>query len=134
MLGYMEAAETSAVAVLIVDDQEPFRAVARRLVGRVDGWRVVGEATSGEDALAQATALRPGLILMDIHLPGISGIEAARRIHQQHPEIAVVLISTYAAEDLPPEADSCAAAGYIRKENLTAVRLRELLERTSRAV
>ncbi len=123
----MGPASPSPVDVLIVDDQDPFRAVARRLVGRVDGWRVVGEAMSGEDALAQTTALHPGVIIMDINLPGISGIEATRLILQRHPDVAVVLVSTYAAEDLPPEADTCGAATYIRKDHLTAARLRELL-------
>jgi two-component system invasion response regulator UvrY len=123
----MVPAHTPPVDVLIVDDQDPFRAVARRLVGRVEGWRVVGEAMTGEDAIAQTSQLQPGVILMDINLPGISGIEATRRIHLRHPDIAVVLVSSYAVEDLPAEASTCGAAAYISKDHLTPARLRGLL-------
>ncbi|GIH79412.1 hypothetical protein Plo01_58410 [Planobispora longispora] len=96
-------------------------------MGLVAGWRVVGEAVSGEEALARVAEARPEVILMDINLPGISGIEATRRIVDEHPGISVVLVSTYAAEDLPPEARTCGAAGYIRKDHLTPSRLREFL-------
>jgi DNA-binding NarL/FixJ family response regulator len=115
------------VDVLIVDDQGQFRAAAKRLVGLVGGWHVVGEAISGEQAVEQAASARPAVILMDINLPGISGIEATRRIVGELPGVTVILVSTYAAEDLPPEADSCGAAAYIRKDHLTPSRLRELL-------
>ncbi|MBO3746838.1 response regulator transcription factor [Streptosporangiaceae bacterium NEAU-GS5] len=112
--------------VLIVDDQAPFRSVARALIRLLPGWRVVGEAATGEDAFTQATTARPAMILMDINLPGISGIEATRRILATAPETKVVLLSTYAAEDLPPDARDCGAIAYIRKDDLTAARLRAL--------
>ncbi len=115
------------VEVLIVDDQSLFRSVARTVVGLAGGWRVVGEAESGEDAVATAAAVRPGVVLMDINLPGINGIEATRRILDHAPGTTVILLSTYAADDLPADAASCGAAGYIRKDNLTPAVLRELL-------
>ena len=87
--------------VLIVDDQRPFRSVARTVVNLVGGWRVAAEAETGEDAVAAAERVRPGVVLMDINLPGISGIEATRRIIASHPGTTVVLLSTYAAADLP---------------------------------
>jgi len=117
-----------AYAVLIVDDQAPFRSAARSLVGLIAGWRVIGEVGSGEDAIETASATRPDLVLMDINLPGISGIEATRRIVAADPGIAVVLLSTYAADDLPEDARSCGAVGYIDKADLTPRRLRALLE------
>ena len=116
-----------AYAVLIVDDQAPFRSAARSLVGLIAGWRVIGEVGSGEDAIETARATRPDLVLMDINLPGISGIEATRRIVAADPGIAVVLLSTYAADDLPEDARSCGAVGYIGKADLTPRRLRTLL-------
>ncbi len=116
----------ATVDVLIVDDQAPFRSVARALVRVLPGWRVVGEAATGEDALDQAATARPGVILMDINLPGISGIEATRRILADAPGTKIVLISTYAADDLPPEARECGAIAYIRKDDLTPARLRDL--------
>src|SRR5882762_10558739 len=82
---------------LIVDDQAPFRSAARSLVGLLGCWRVVGEVASGEDAVAAAASLDPDLVLMDINLPGISGIEATRRIVAADPDVKVVLLSTYAA-------------------------------------
>ncbi|MQA80841.1 MAG: response regulator [Streptosporangiales bacterium] len=114
------------VDVLIVDDQAPFRSVARTLVSLLPGWRVVGEAESGEEALAQADAAHPGVVLMDINLPGINGIEATRRILARAPDTTVVLLSTYAAEDLPPDARTCGARAYVRKDDLTPRLLREL--------
>jgi DNA-binding NarL/FixJ family response regulator len=113
--------------VLIVDDQAPFRSAARSLVGLLGGWRVVGEVASGEDAVGAAASLRPDVVLMDINLPGISGIEATRRIVAADPDVKVVLLSTYAVEDLPADARSCGAAGYIGKADLTPRLLRELL-------
>lgn len=117
---------TSTVDVLIVDDQEPFRSVARTLVRVLPGWRVVGEAATGEDAVAQALATPPTVVLMDINLPGIDGIEATRRILTHSPGVTVALLSTYAAEDLPPGADTCGASAYVRKDDLTPALLREL--------
>jgi DNA-binding NarL/FixJ family response regulator len=102
--------------VLIVDDQMPFRMAARSVVGVTPGFEVVGEATSGEEAVDQVAALHPDLVLMDINMDGISGIEATRRITTDHPGVAVILLSTYDEEDLPADARSCGALGYVHKE------------------
>ena len=102
--------------VLIVDDQMPFRMAARSVVGVTPGFEVVGEAKSGEDAIEQVAALSPELVLMDINMDGMSGIEATRRITDAHPEIRVVLLSTYDADDLPADARTCGALGYVHKE------------------
>jgi len=102
--------------VLIVDDQLPFRMAARSVVGVTPGFEVVGEAKSGEEAVEQAAALHPQLVLMDINMDGISGIEATRRITAENPGIRVVLLSTYDAEDLPADARTCGALGYVHKE------------------
>jgi len=115
--------------VLIVDDQAPFRSVARTLVRMLRGWQVVGEADSGERAVALAGELAPDLVLMDINLPGINGIEATRSILQARPDTLVLLLSTYAAEDLPRDAMDCGATGYVRKDDLTPQVLRGLVER-----
>src|SRR5207342_2788677 len=68
------------VPVLIVDDQAPFRRAARMVVTATPGFDVVGEAESGEEAVELYEALSPGLVLMDINMPGINGIEATRQI------------------------------------------------------
>ena len=74
--------------VLIVDDQMPFRMAARTVVGVTPGFEVVGEAKSGEEAVEQVDALAPQLVLMDINMPGMGGIAAARQITAEHPEVA----------------------------------------------
>lgn len=107
---------SDAVAVLLVDDQAPFRRAARAVVTATPGFDVVGEAESGEAAVEMADELSPGLVLMDINLPGISGIEATRRITAAHPGIVVLLLSTYQAADLPADARDCGAARYVNKE------------------
>ena len=102
--------------VLIVDDQMPFRVAAKSVVGVTAGFEVVGEAKSGEEALEQVAALHPQLVLMDINMDGISGIEATRRITADHPDVRVILLSTYDEEDLPADARSSGALGYVHKE------------------
>lgn len=108
--------EPSPVGVLIVDDQAPFRRAARAVVGATPGFEVVGEAESGEEAVALADDLAPGLVLMDINLPGINGIEATRQITRAHPRVVTVLLSTYREEDLPTGAGDCGAVAYVHKE------------------
>ena len=121
----------SSVRALIVDDQAPFRAVARSLVRLLHGWEVVGEAATGEDAVewfvADGGRAVPDVVLMDINLPGINGIEATRRITAAAPGTRVVLVSTYAQQDLPADARTCGAVAYVSKDDLTPRLLRDLL-------
>jgi DNA-binding NarL/FixJ family response regulator len=97
------------------------------LVSLLKGWHVVGEVATGEDAVLAVGTTSPGIVLMDINLPGISGIEATRQITKAFPSVRVVLLSTYQADDLPADALSCGAAAYVRKEDLTPKVLREIL-------
>jgi len=108
------------VRVLIVDDQRPFRVAAAAVLRRMPGFELVGEAASGEEALAAAAGLAPDLVLMDINMPGLGGVEATRAITAvAHPPV-VFLCSTYQASDLPPDARDTGAAAYIDKEHLGA--------------
>jgi two-component system, NarL family, invasion response regulator UvrY len=115
------------VTVLIVDDQEPFRSAARTLVGFLPGWQVVDEAGTGEDGVRIAAERRPHVVLMDMNLPGINGVEATRQIVEQNPGTHVVLLSTYAKADLPADALDSGAIAYVRKEDLSPRVLREVL-------
>ena len=103
------------VRVLIVDDQEPFRLAARMVVDVTEGFDVVGEAETGEDAVTMAADLAPDLVLMDVNLPGIDGLEATRRILAADGAPVVLLLSTYEEEEYAPRAAECGAAAYIPK-------------------
>lgn len=122
----MDDTAPPAVSVLIVDDQAPFRGAARAVVGATKGFTIVGEAESGEEAVELVDRLQPGLVLMDINMGGIDGIEATRQITAAHPETMVVLVSTYAVADLAADARSCGAAAYVHKEELAPRVLKEL--------
>lgn len=117
---------TKTVSVLIVDDQLPFRAVARTVIGLTAGFEVAAEAETGEDAVAISAARAPDLVLMDINMPGINGIEATRRIRADHPEVAVILLSTYSEADLPDDARDVGAIAYVHKEDFGPALVRDL--------
>lgn len=121
--------DDDTVTVIIVDDQRPFRVVARRLVDRADGFEVVGESETGEDAVMQCASIRPSMVLMDVHLPGIDGVEATDRILTELPSTTVVLTSTYDSPSLHDDAAQCGAECYVRKEDLTPTVLREVWDR-----
>jgi two-component system, NarL family, invasion response regulator UvrY len=125
--------EPSAVSpvqarVLAVDDQEPFRSLIRRLV-EAAGMDVVAEADSGEGALAAAQELAPDLIVMDVVMPGIGGIDAARQIKLERPATVVVLVSTTHPDDLPPEAAESGADEILWKLQLAPSLLRSIWSR-----
>jgi two-component system, NarL family, invasion response regulator UvrY len=114
------------VRVLVADDQAPFRRAARSVLSATADFELVGEAASGEEAVALVESLRPDLVLMDIKMAGIGGIEAARSITAACPETMTILVSTYREEDLPPQARMCGAAAYLHKSELAGHVLREL--------
>jgi DNA-binding NarL/FixJ family response regulator len=115
-----------ATRVLIVDDQEPFRLAARAVVEMTDGFEVAGEAETGEAAVDAARDLAPELVLMDVNLPGIDGIEATRRILEESGgRVVVLMVSTYEAEEYAPRAAEAGAAAYIPKSEFDPDRLEE---------
>lgn len=110
--------------VLIVDDHPSFRATARMLL-EADGWHVVGEAATGADALTQARALHPHLVLLDVNLPDTDGFAVAAELREG--EAAIVLVSSREARDFGPRVAACGACGFVSKADLSGDTLRELV-------
>jgi DNA-binding NarL/FixJ family response regulator len=115
-----------AVTVFIVDDQAPFREAARTVVELTDGFEFAGEAEDGESAVEAARTLKPDLVLMDVNLPGMDGLETTRRILEESGgRVVVVVVSTYEAEEYAPRALEAGAAAYIPKSEFEPDRLAE---------
>jgi DNA-binding NarL/FixJ family response regulator len=122
----MEPESGRTVGVLLVDDHPGARDLLRELVGGIDGFAVVGEAASGEEALETVAALKPGLVIMDGRMPGIDGPEATRLLKARHPEIVVLLTS---ADEVPVQVvTACGAASFISKHQLSRGRVRAVWE------
>lgn len=119
-----------AVRVLIVDDQSTFRAAARAVVGAASGFEVVAEVASGEESLDAVREYHPDLVLMDVNLPGIDGVQATRMILLPGGGPVVLLLSTRDAEEYAPIAAECGAAAYISKSEFSPRVLRTAWEAT----
>jgi DNA-binding NarL/FixJ family response regulator len=115
-----------AHSVIVVDDQAPFRLAARAVLRRTEGFELVGEAGNGIEAITLAEDVHPDLVLMDINMPEMGGIEATRKIMAELPETVVILCSTYGVSDLPAEAATSGARAYVHKEQLDATTIRRL--------
>ena len=118
------------VRVWVVDDQASFRRATAATVAVMDDFVMVGECETGESAVELIRDGGADIVLMDIHMPGMGGIEATRRIRAAQPDLLVVLMSTYDIEDLPAAASDCGAAAYLHKEHLSP----EMLSRIWRTV
>ena len=103
------------VRVLIVDDQEPFRSAARMVVEMSDGFEVAGEAQSGEEGVELASELEPDLVLMDVYLPGIDGLEATRQITAVDGAPRVLVMSTHESEEFAEAALAAGAIAFVPK-------------------
>ena len=119
---------TERVTVMIVDDQPPFRAAARAVIDRVPGFELVAEVASGEEAVEISSTVEPHLILMDINMGAVDGIEATRLITTDHPGVKVILVSTYGLDDLPSGARTSGAIAYVNKDELSPRVIRRLWE------
>lgn len=113
------------VRVLIVDDQEPFLSAARLVVELANGFQIVGEAMTGEEAVSLASKLKPDLVLMDVNLPGIDGLEATKRILKERDDGTVVVLSTYEASEYEPRALAAGAKAFISKSEFSPDRLEQ---------
>jgi DNA-binding NarL/FixJ family response regulator len=119
----MTAAPTNTTApvrttrVLIADDQTLFRSGLSRLLDSDDRVTVVGEAVDGLDAVKLAHSLKPDVVLMDIKMPNLDGIEAARRIIAENPKVKVMMLTTFEADNHVIQALKAGASGYVLKDS-----------------
>lgn len=115
-----------SVAVLAVDDQRIFLDVAREVVVATPGFEWVGGAMSGEEGLTAVRELDPALVLLDVRMPGMDGIEVACQLSESHPGVVVVLISMEQGPAIASAAKDCGAATLVRKQDFGPAMLRRL--------
>jgi DNA-binding NarL/FixJ family response regulator len=104
------------IRVLAADDQRVVREGLAMLLGLLPGVEVVGTAADGEQALAMAVELRPDVVLMDLRMPRVDGVEATRRLRESAPEVKVVVLTTYADDRSVIDALRAGALGYLTKD------------------
>ena len=113
----MDSGERSAqpTRVVVADDHSLFRYGLKAMLANAEGFDVVGEATTGEEAVKKVTELEPDIVLMDIQMPGINGIEATRRILETNPRVGVVVVTMFEDDDSVFAAMRAGARGYVLK-------------------
>ena len=116
--------------VLIVDDHAEFRRLARALLTR-SGFDVVAEAADAGEAMIEARAHRPDLVLLDVHLPGVDGIAVAHALDRELPATDVVLISARSPSDIGPRLKTAPVRGFVPKNRLSRDSLEAALRRTA---
>lgn len=104
------------IKILIVDDQELFREGLLTLLSIQNDFEIVGQASSGEEAILSTTKFQPNVILMDLRMSGIGGVEATRRIAQQHPGTKIIVLTTFDEDELVFTALHAGAVGYLLKD------------------
>jgi DNA-binding NarL/FixJ family response regulator len=112
--------------VLIVDDHPFVRRGVESILLSAPEWELCGEADNGDDAIRMSEALKPEVIIMDVSMPGLSGIEATRTIHKNHPGTKVVLLTLHDAGELVRSAFRAGARGYLLKVDAEEELLRAL--------
>ena len=103
--------------ILIADDHELIRRGVRSLLEAEPGWKVVGEASDGQDAIEKAKETRPDIVVLDIAMPRLSGLEAARRLNRLLPQVKVLILTIHDSERLACEVLNAGARGYVTKSD-----------------
>jgi two-component system, NarL family, invasion response regulator UvrY len=115
-----------ATSVMTVDDQELFLAAARDVISATAGFELIAEASSGPEAVELFTRLEPDLVLMDVRMPGLDGLETTRRLRALRPDAAVVLISLEDVTDMAAVTERAGAVAFIRKPDLCPQTLKDV--------
>ena len=111
-------AESPSVQIMIIDDHSIVRRGVRALLEAHPGWRVCGEAGNASDGIAKAKSLKPDVVVMDVQMPGMSGVEATRQIAKALPKTGVLVLSIHESEELVRELLEAGARGYVFKSDL----------------
>ncbi len=117
------------VTVLVVDDQAPFRLAMKATLARTPGFTMVGQAADGSEVVEAAAATGADLVLMDVNMPVMNGIDATRALLAARPGTVVFLCSTYSIGELPDSARTSGARGYVNKEDMSPQLLADLWAR-----
>jgi DNA-binding NarL/FixJ family response regulator len=125
-IGLDMSARRRPVRVVTVDDQALFRSAARAIVDHTPGFELVGESADGESALELIPRLDPDIVILDVRMPGIDGIDVAERLHREDPDRIIILASSLEPELLARLARGCGASALVHKHWLTPRMLRGL--------
>jgi DNA-binding NarL/FixJ family response regulator len=106
----------SDITVLLVDDQDLMRMGMSMVLGQAEGMRIVGEATNGAAAIERVRALKPDVVLMDVRMPGMDGIEATRVIARDHPGSSVIILTTFDLDEYALGGLNAGASGFLIKD------------------
>ena len=112
----MPATTSRKIRILIVDDMEPVRQGLRTILQLSEGFEVVGEACNGLEAVRAAESLKPEVVLMDLEMPVLGGLEATRRIKEQQPEMGVVILTIHGSDGVREEAAGAGSDAFVEKE------------------
>ena len=103
------------IRVLVVDDHDLVRTGITRMLADIQGLQVIGEADSGEQALKKVRELKPDVVLMDLRMPGIGGLETTRKLQASHPDVKVIVVTVCEEDPFPTRLMQAGAAGYLTK-------------------
>ncbi|QLF92140.1 UvrY/SirA/GacA family response regulator transcription factor [Pseudomonas sp. ABC1] len=103
------------IRVLVVDDHDLVRTGIARMLADITGLDVVGQAESGEEAISKTRELKPDVVLMDVKMPGIGGLEATRKLMRSHPDLKVIAVTVCEDDPFPTRLLQAGAAGYLSK-------------------
>lgn len=108
--------DDSRIRILLADDHRIVREGLTVMLRGQNDFQVIGEAADGLEAIERANALRPDVVVMDVSMPRLGGVEATRRIKEQHPDIRIVGLSLHEAEDMAGAMSQAGASAYLRKD------------------